>query len=247
MTSGDGSSYISAHTGTALGLLIELFHRGDSRERATKRVKDASEIGMGDRPHPFPRADWKSAELAFSRYIEDPRNSDKYWPVIPESLEKEVYLELPDIKGKPIFFEGHIDQCRLTEDGLWEVWDVKFSDIFSPPELLSSKIAQLAFYALGLENEGIPASIGGIIAPRQYTTKPGLKKAPGDIKGAFTRGSWNLRDAQALSRLVALEVSRIRYGQTPLKICPHCDFCEVGKPKESFKGGFQYCSKVFNV
>lgn len=196
------SQYVSSHSGTALGLMIELFHRGDSRERATKRVKDASEIGMGDRPHPFPRADWETVTKTFERYVSDPRNNDPRNPVIVESLEKEVKLELKDIKGKPIYFEGHLDQARMTEDDFWEVWDIKFSEEFTPAELLATKIPQLGFYVLGLMNEGIDATIGGIIAPRQYITKMGKNKAPGTSKGSLLGvlgGRWMLRPSPGSS------------------------------------------------
>ena len=227
----------SADTGTAIGLMIELWHRGDSPEKAINRVKSASEIGMGDRPKPFILADFSMCEKAFLRYCEDPRNMVD---VPEESLEKEVKLELKDLRGKPIYFEGHLDQARLDRFDTWVIWDVKFSSIFTPAELMAEKVLQLCFYTLGLLDQGINASIGGIIAPRQYITKIGAKKRPEDIKGVFTESSWTITDARKAAKLVVTEISRIRYGKEPVvRIGKHCDFCPIGD--------FAKCSNVFGI
>lgn len=214
-------------TGTAVGVAVELYHRGH-RWAAIERLTRAASRGGTER-RPFAGADLDEALRAARRYASDPRNPVEI--VERESLERRVELRLEphhtDPTGEPVYLRGHLDQLRHAGGGVLELWDVKHSHRVDPRDLPMSYAAQLALYVLAANATlGRPVRLGGIISTREYLRR-GRETDPSAAR-AFLPLPWRLEDCEALASLVVERVADIRAGRPRLSPGPHCGFCPSG-------------------
>lgn len=240
----------AADTGTAVGLMIELFHRGLSVADCVRQAAEGAEDGLnvaGEQRGCFPEADIDLAGKWFERYARDPRNPRN--AVVKESLEVEVTLTLDplpeDPTGKPIFLVGHIDQIRPDpDDGIWEVWDVK-SGCHSGDEMVLEYAWQQAAYTLGAAQLfKRPVRWGGIINVRGYekqilvpnpkwthgSNEPRRKRkkpTPGQ-ENVFFRSPFSHDDLLSMMNEVRKRVAAIRRGAPALNIGDQCRWCAAG-------------------
>lgn len=238
----------AADTGTAVGQMIELFHRGlsvqDSVKKTEEMMEDGGVIGGTDR-HSYPLADIPLAQKWMERYAADPRNPVD--SVIEESLEVEVELDLDpfptDPTGKKIHIVGHIDQIRADpEDGIWEVWDVKSGSRHNGDEMVLEYSWQQAAYTLGaMKHFKRPMRWGGIVYVRGYEKqilvpnpkwvygskeprRKRVKPKPG-MENVFFRAPFSHDDLVAMMYQVRARVAAIRAGDPALQIGDHCRWC----------------------
>ena len=137
----------AAHTGTAVGRVIELWHLGDELKKALTKAK--IESNTSDRP--FDLAEWDEVEELATAYVAAGSRDDA------EKVEHVVKGEI----APGVFVTGRLDQTRRA-GGVEEVWDLKAGKP-SGSHMLVSYACQLAGYAVA---GGF--SIGGIIRLRDY-------------------------------------------------------------------------------
>ncbi len=228
----------AADTGTAVGLLVQLYHLGHSEEEAKLITESSKEVGF-EGGYPFPQADMGEAVRAFTLYCEDPRNPRDI--VITDSLELSVTTSLPphpmDPTRSPVWVTGHIDQIRIADDGSLEVWDLKHSRK-REDELLRHYAPQQVLYALAAsEHYGRKVRWGGLLRTRAYLERRRLPAPPGSGKQytladrdpasarAFIRSGYN---AQMIDNLVRRFVRRVAWARMGFPIInqgPHCNWC----------------------
>ncbi len=249
----------AADTGTAIGQMIELFHRGRSVSDAVTETAECSQEGAvigGTERDAFPLADISLAKKWMERYARDPRNPVD--AVVEESLEVEVELELDpfpsDPTGQKIYLVGHIDQIRPDpDDGIWEVWDVKSGSRHSGNEMVQYYAWQQAAYTLAAAKHfKRPMRWGGILLVRGYDSQvlepnpkwtPGskeprrkrVKPAPGR-ENVFFRAPFSHDDLLAMMYQVRKRIAGIRAGDPDLQMGEHCRWC----PAECFSN----CNKL---
>jgi len=234
----DVSFGTAAHTGSAVGRLIELWHRnGETAEGLLAAKRRAFLDGITD----FPKANFDSACKVAIFYACDPRNRGV---VIPDSCEQEVILKLEPDPSDPVQkmmeIPGHVDQIRRESDGGLYVWDVKNGKP-EGDELRLAYAWQLAAYAIAsTEFYGETVLPGGIIRTQSYLNdlhrcptcnKKSRKKvlAPHEAK-VFYETPWSLEACHTMMRQAARAIARLRRGifdQTP---GTHCNWCPGGGP-----------------
>ena len=219
----DDTSGKAAQTGSAVGRMIELWHRGTlpGDLHLAVEAQAASE---------WPLADLDTARGWLTAYLADPRNWDdsEHGEVIPESLEQEVVYNLPcdesDPTGEPIRLVGHMDQVRRSPGGL-KVWDVK-SGRPSGTEMIAAHAWQLAAYALGATAlYGEPVLPGGIIRLRGYDSK--RTKPP---KNVFYQTPWTLDQCRDMLGSPAYLIAMLRRGEVLSLPGASCVWCPGGGP-----------------
>lgn len=221
----EGSSG-AADTGTALGRCVEMWHEDgepegvDSFQAIVAKVKLEAPVAS----RPFSMARWDEVEAMFLGYAQDPRNRGV---VDPASLEQTVTLTLPphslDTSGRPVFFEGHLDQTRRS--GSWvEVWDLK-SGKASGPDMVADYSPQLAFYTLALAAVFPKVRVGGIIRSRGYICRG--KPNPGEHNVLFP-APLSLSTCKAIANQVLLRVAMVRNQEALISPGGHCNYCPAG-------------------
>lgn len=218
----------AAHTGTAVGRMIELYHAGLDLSKAIARADAEKGTGEGS-AHDYPLADIPQASAWVEAYAADPRNPREI--IWPGSCEREVHLTLPadpdDETGEPVVLIGHIDQVRRDRGGRWRLWDVK-SGRAGGVQMLYEYAWQLMAYALACSNTfGEPILPGGVIRVRGYE---GRVKKPSGTEDVFFEAPWTLDDCREAMAGVAWYVGRIRAGLIPLRPGVHCMWCPAGAP-----------------
>jgi hypothetical protein len=232
----------AADTGTAIGLMVELWHRGDDPDRAITRTENAATGGFADR-HPFSLADLGEATRAFRRYAADPRNDRGM--VLVDSLEREVSLELPphpfDPTGAPVCISGHLDQVRIGAHGMLEVWDVKHSR-FNGDDLLKKYFWQQAAYTIATgASYGRPVKWGGLICTKGYLVRGAQTRAPDAFRVHF-RASMTVADCKAALDAIRFTVAMIRRGAiapTPGVFCNYCPAKTFAACRHEMSGIFE--------
>lgn len=224
----DGSK--AAHTGTAVGLMAELWHRGDDPDTAEGRARVAAMGGFADRPA-FPLADLDSATRAFRRYAADPRNAREL--VLVESMEMTVTLQVPphplDPTGEPVHLKGHPDQVRFGPHNTLKVWDLKHSR-FEGDDLLRKYAWSQAAYAAACEvHYKRPVTWGGIIRTTGYLTRKAKSTPPDGFRVHF-RSPLTRKDCHAALNQMRLRVALIRRGVFNVAPGEFCSWC----PAQSF-------------
>lgn len=240
----------AAQTGTAVGRMIELYHRGmafrDALEQAhaEKEAAAGSDRGGATDRRAFPLANMANAERWFHGYCDDPRNPQDI--VIADLQERHVRATIPpapeDPTGAPVVLAGHPDQVRRDSvSGVMSVWDVK-SGTPAGICMLYEHAWQLSGYAVALTatlNE--PVHPGGIIRVRGYGKR--TAKEPGS-EDVFWHAPWTLEQARGMMDVVAQHVAWLRGGLIHLHPGNHCQWCPAGSPAncerrllERFDGG----------
>jgi hypothetical protein len=202
----DDSAGEPAHTGTAAGRVIELWHAGLELKKALQQAQVES-IG-GERP--FPLADFARVEALSAAYTADPRN------------ERANVLQCEGrVLGEPVpglWVSGYFDQLRRFDTSR-RIWDLKAGQRPEPHE----HACQLAAYAL-LTN----AEVGGIIRLQDYLMKAGV--------GPVFRGIDLPRSScVTLMESVRAEVERLRRGEVYPRPCAACRWCGWGGLEECLK------------
>lgn len=233
----------AAHSGTAVGRAVEIYHGTDlDFDAIMSQVQKESK----DDPRPFDKADWGTVKRMFRNYTLDSRNPRS--AVLPESLEEVVTLELPphpsDKTEKPIYLTGHLDQVRPV-DGTYEIWDLKAGKP-SGYEMVADYAYQQILYTTAYKAKYPDRRVvwGGIIRLRDYLAEKRRVPIPNyDPKIHGKRKTRDVADPIEEAKLfyspnytqehydlilyeIRALVARIRNGDTPIK--PQsgaCRFC----------------------
>ena len=220
----------AAHTGTAVGRAIELWHRGVEVNDALRQVK--AESPGGDGRDPFLDYNEDEVQTMFRRYASDPRNDRGIHNVPVNSLEAEVDFELPphplNTTRQPIRITGHLDQIRIPAGLAAQVWDVK-SGKSGGDQMLADYAFQIAAYTVGAHKAGTWGNVmpGGIIRLRGYMGRAAEKLAQGEHP-VFFRYGMQYQHAMLLMEEVSLRVALMRTGEVCAKPGRFCSFCPSG-------------------
>lgn len=226
------SAGAAAHTGSAVGRVIELWHRlgehGGCFEEAMRTAMSPHEVEAGT----YHLADWDAVKHWALLYAQDPRNRGV---VVPELQEAEVKLTLDpdpdDPTGEPVELVGHVDQIRRTDRG-YAVWDLKAGRA-QGESMVYGYALQLAAYALACtETLGETVLPGGIIRLRGYDSK--RAKEP-DAFRVFFDTPWSLEACRALLGTVAYTVGELRRGVVRIQPGDQCRYCPGGGPGECWR------------
>jgi len=222
-------------SGSAVGRLIELCHRGYLFEDAMLQV-------AREAPDEFPMYDETDIRIWGMQYCTDTRNGSEspLGVVIGDRCEAEVTLTLDpapeDSTGEPVKFVGHIDQVRRGPDGILRVWDVKSGNIGDNPrieyglELLYQHAWQLAAYALACTETWDETVLpGGIIRLRGYLCRNKPVVPPSDAK-VFFHAPWSLETCREMLATPVYHIAGIRNGAIALNPGDHCLYCPGGGP-----------------
>lgn len=219
----------AAQTGSAVGRMIELWHRGTLPAEIMSQVRSEAER--------WPSADLTDngeAQLMAAAYFSDGRNApgSDWGTVDPGSLEREVQLLVPpdplDPTGEPVLFVGHLDQARRGRDGFLRVWDTKCGKP-SGSEMLQEYAWQLAVYTLAAgATYGETVLPGGLIRLRDYETGRGKARGWGpDAPGVYYAAPWSLDDCRAMLGSIMQEIALVRMGRVALRPGLHCRYCPL--------------------
>ncbi len=230
-----GASSKAADTGTAVGRIVELFHRfNDDTSKADFVVRQArTESAIH-----FPLADMDEAVTTGLMYMQDPRN---WGEVVGELCEKTVTVELPpapeDETGEPVKLVGHVDQIREVGGQLY-VWDTK-NGAAQGDEMVFNYALQLAGYAVAATHTlGRDVLPGGIIRTKGYRPKRRMRdpdtndlrdRRPGEHR-VFFPAQWSLSQCRSMLGTVVQHVALIRNGVVLTQPGKHCDWCPADGP-----------------
>lgn len=230
----------AAHTGSAVGRVIELWHRfgeeSGALEEALRQAQSPQEVEVGD----YRLADWDTVRGWARFYAEDPRN--QYGVVVADMQEAEVRYTLPvwlpsdedAPTGEPVELVGHVDQIRRDRAGNLTVWDLK-SGKAQGEEMVYAYALQLAAYSLAAtETLGETVLPGGIIRLRGYDSKR-PKECPPDGRRVFFETPWSLDACRALLDTVSATIEEVRRGVVRLQPGDHCRFCPAGGPGQCYR------------
>lgn len=245
----------AAHTGTAVGRAIELYHRGSENNEAMNQVRREALTGI-DGHDPFNLADWSEVTKMFNSYTEDARNPRS--AVVVDSLEEKVTLRLDphpnDPTGLPIIINGHTDQVRRSGSNYY-VWDIK-SGKADGKSMIGAYMYQQCAYTMAYKQKYPDRNVswGGIIRTRGYMSNRRVPNPNYDPdKSAKSKGNsrTNLfpysadhapvhfeapfgRDTiQAVLNQIRKTIGRMRGGDITITPGDHCRFC--------VKSGFHDC------
>ena len=216
----------AAQTGTAVGRLIELWHRA-GEPRGPGAIVELCDQVQFEGATRTPLADWDEVAQMAGLYAGDPRN---HGVVLAESCEAEVRITLPaapeDPTGRPFTLVGHLDQLRRGSDGVLRVWDLK-SGKGSGIEMIHSYAWQLAGYALAsTETYGETVLPGGIIRLRGYLGK----RASTPEARVFFATPWTLQQCEAILETAIYDIGVLRAGTVPTRPGVYCAYCPAGGP-----------------
>jgi len=184
----DDSAFVAAHSGSAMGKAVEIYHRDYEPEAPTEQeiediLSDMNKIALEgegegkERQNPFPRYDPKKVKFWLESYTKDPRNhtGSPYGEVIAESLEIALTLILPPHKIDPtrneIVITCHLDQVRRHPVlGMPVIWDLKCTERFDTTQfIVPHYAAQLCAYTAAWEQHfGEKAIMGGVLHAPSY-------------------------------------------------------------------------------
>lgn len=211
----------AAQNGSAVGRVIELWHRKGEDESAMIEAIEQSRWEGSD----WPDADWDKIIKWARAYADDPANLGV---VVPEWQEREVRLTLDpapeDPTGDPIEIVGHVDQIRRHPvTGGLTVWDLK-SGSAGGEDMTRTYAWQLACYALACtQSLGMGDVLpGGILRLRGYDATP-----RGNPRVAFSV-AWSLDQCREMMGSVRFHVANIRRGAIPLNPGTYCRYCPAG-------------------
>ena len=205
----DGGSS-AAQSGSAVGRLIELHHKGVQWEDSLREVQANPAYDLADMDMVAKRA---------ACYIADPRNRGV---VLPESLELTVKVTYGSLE-----LVGHVDQIRTTPRGL-QVWDVKNGKP-GGIQMLHDYAWQLAAYALACtETLGERVLPGGIIRLAGYTARG--KPEPQDAVVFYETPYWTLDQCRTMLDSAAHLVSMLGRGEILTIPGRHCSWCPAAGP-----------------
>lgn len=218
-----GGSSPAAHTGTAVGRLIELTHQGAPYAEALARTQ-------AEAPEAFPDADLDYVMQCGLAYCSDARNRDV---VVGELCEREVTVSLApsprDPTGEPIQLVGHVDQIR-RERGQLYVWDLK-NGRPSGIDLLYGYAWQIAAYAVAASNTlGEPVLPGGIIRLRGYIHERRKNNPDPNEANVFYAAPWTLEQCHAMLGNVVEHIALQRSGVLLSQPGTHCEWCPASGP-----------------
>jgi len=225
----DGEVGPAAHTGTAVGRMVELYHLGfEVRDAISQTRSESSGDGEGGRP--FDRARWEDAEFWFRRYTDDPRNPREC--VVVETMEANLRIEIPctedDPTGHPIVIVGHPDQIRVDEKGKWWLWDLKSGRAAGRQMLYEYAWQQAAYVCAAEEKWDRRVHVGGILRLRGYNVG---KDDPGECD-VFWRAPYTTADCRAmLENDVAEAIAVLRAGRLILTPGLYCQWCPGDGPQ----------------
>jgi len=212
------SSSGAADTGTCVGRIIELWHRGGEDAIA---LEEAVQRAGAESATTCPQADLDQATSWAVKYAADIRNQGGV--VIAEMQEGAVQTTLdlrPDYDGE-VVIKGHPDQIRRGVAGL-EVWDVKSGDKrWYGGEMTRIYAWQLAAYAVACTDTwGEEVRPGGIIRLRDY-----------DGRGAVLHPvSWTLQTARGMLAEAAYRIAELQRGIVCMTPGFWCSWCPAGDP-----------------
>lgn len=220
----DDSVGPAAHTGTAIGRMVELYHLGFEIRDAIDQTRHEST----DSDRPFDRARWEDAEFWFRRYTDDPRNPREC--VVVESMEADLEVVLEpaddDPTGQPIVISGHPDQIREDDRGRWWLWDLK-SGRAAGGQMLYEYAWQLAAYVIGASQRwGRKVRPGGIIRLRGYNVG-----GPAGERDVFWHAPYKYEDCESMMVDVAEHVALLRSGRLILTPGLYCQWCPGAGPQ----------------
>lgn len=231
---------VSAHTGTAVGRIIELWHRGGEDAEAFENARRRSCLEFLTE---FPKADMNSAIQTAFFYAMDCRNQNQ---VVIDSLEREVTLHLEPDPSDPVQevmeIPGHLDQIRRESDGALYIWDIKNGQP-EGQELTLDYAWQLAGYALASTDlYGETVLPGGIIRTKGYVNNPADRcptcnyksrkkkdRAPHECD-IFFETPWSLEACKNMMRQAARIIARLRRGEYDQTPGGYCNWCPGGGP-----------------
>lgn len=213
----------AAHTGTAVGRAIELYHKDKSRgaQAILRQVKEESKTGEGG-PGGLPFVKMNSARVrrVLEAYYSDPRT--RAGVVL---TEYRVTFELAGIT-----FTGTMDQVR-SRDNYLEPWDLKLT-VRPGEEAAYHYMMQVAGYTVGLAEsqaaKGRFVRPGGIIRLSDFedveeNAKPRVFYPCSELQ--------SLRTCRALLTHAAKKVKRL-LGGGEVNLSPgyHCSYCDYSGP-----------------
>lgn len=216
---GSDRSGAAAQTGSAVGRVVELWHRQGEIGFDEALSAARSEQGYAD-------ARWDDVREMALGYCADARNRGC---VVPEWQEIEIRAEIPpapeDPTGEPVVLVGHPDQIRRSPLGELRVWDLK-SGMPDGQEMQHSHAWQVAAYAIAATATlGQPVLPGGLIRLRGYTTG----KPPSEAAAHYPM-MWSLEQCSRMMEAVAYEVAQIRRGTIVPRPGAHCRWCPGKNP-----------------
>lgn len=230
----DRPSSKAADTGSAVGRLIELWHRAgeDSGQMdacvQTLRAEAASRFAL---------ADLDDVVTTGLLYAQDPRNRGE---VVADYCELQVDVTLPpapeDPVGEPIQLRGHVDQIREVGGQLY-VWDVK-NGRPEGEELVNSYALQLAAYAVAATHTlGRDVLPGGIIRTQGYRATRRVRGDDGELRDrvptdarVFYHAQWSLSQCRSMLGTAVQHVALLNAGIVLTQPGVHCRWCPADGP-----------------
>lgn len=226
----EGEAGPAAHTGTAVGRAIELFHRAilGSTAPDLKGIIKLTKEESAKAERPFEKAKWRDVEAVFEEYSKDPRNVEHI--VLPEVPLRHEFM----LGADRIILAGTVDQIRLTDHGA-EIWDLK-NGAGDGDEMRFNYFPQLYGYTYALHRGGLPyhvdyprsaytkeAKLGGVIRLQDY-----VKPLPRAGQKVFYPISHSIRSIEkGLERLVTRIVELQKGSKPNLKPGHHCSWCKL--------------------
>lgn len=215
-----------AQTGSLVHAGVAAFHK--QKGGLDTRKKAAWDAIAANRAK-FPLADEDETRLFITPYMNDPRNINARFALMPdgsEAIEKKVDFTLPphalDPTGELIYVQGTYDQVRLNDFSLPIVCDCKFGKI-SGLQMIHDYAVQIAAYTHGARQVWPNLQPGKIIRGYGYRTRDAMLPSP---NGVFWSLPFSFEDIDLLLENVRLHVALVRMGDVQLNPGPHCSYCE---------------------
>ena len=222
----------AAHTGSAIGKAIELFHLAqlDGKDVTLGSLMTRTKIESEDRPDPWEKADWNKVEATLSAYINDERNAIT---VIPE-VKVNLVLERP---AGTVEISGTFDQVRV-HGNVATIWDLK-NGVKKGEEMKADYWPQLFGYAYAFMlgqytlDTKLPRELrrtlavcqpmlGGIIRLLEYT-----KPLPRAGQKVFYHMNHDMKTIERMLERIADRMLEVRQGHSAPILRPsyHCWWC----------------------
>lgn len=184
----------------------------------------------------FSLADTEEVRLFYTPYVNDPRNIEAEFAVIPSgplkgelAIEHEINFTLPphelDQTGLPIYVQGHMDQVRVR-NRIPCVDDLKTGKK-TGLEMIHDYAYQIAGYTYGLRQLWFPdCQPGNIIRAQGYRTRD-AKLVP-NPSGVMWAMPFTWKGVEWLLENVRFHIAMLRNGVVNPGPGPHCTYCEFG-------------------
>lgn len=186
----------------------------------------------------FPLADADEVRLFITPYMNDPRNLNARFAIIPQGFERagEVAVEYPvsfvlephslDPIKAPIHVQGTLDQIRIDDSDRYCVHDLKTGKPTAWAMIHDYAIQQAA-YTHGAMSIFPRAKWVGPKLIRNYGYRERGAELPSP-SGVFLSCGFSPDSIADLLDGVRLEVALIRMGEISVKPGSHCSYCELG-------------------